>query len=100
MNFAQFEIETVRLELLRILQQDADYETNAGLLQTGLQYRGYAHSADAVRTQCVWLQEQQLVTTRALVDQGSLIVKLTERGEDVALGRVRVPGVARPRPGS
>ena len=95
--FAEFEAEHVRLAILQFLQSDGDYEINAAVLQRALHSVGHGISTDALRTQCAWLAEQQLVTTRAL---GAMaLVKLTTRGEDVALGRARAPGVARPRPG-
>jgi len=96
LTFAQYETHRARLALVELLQQDADYEVNEAVLQSALQSVGHALSTDALRTQCEWLCEQELVTTRSISDL--LIIKLTRRGEDVALGRAQVPGVARPRP--
>ena len=51
---------------------------------------------DRVRTELHWLAEQGLVRIETV---GSVLVaKLTKRGEDAALGKVRIPGMPRPRP--
>lgn len=99
LTFAEYETQRARLAILNVLQQDPDYEINEAVLQAALATVGHALSTDALRTQCAWLAEQQLVLTRHLSDADVLVVRLTRRGEDVALARAHVPGVARPRPG-
>ena len=44
-----------------------------------------------------WLEEQGLVSREDL--GGIIVVKITQRGLDVAEGRAIVPGVKRPGPG-
>ena len=97
MSFEDFEIEHHRLRILQLLEEDVDYSKNEHIIQGGLHAYGYGISAARLRTELHWLQEQGLVTIEEI--GGVLVVKLTMRGEDVALGRARVPGVARPRPG-
>ncbi|WP_028586677.1 hypothetical protein [Desulfocurvus vexinensis] len=96
MSYATLLQENRRLEILRALAQDPDYELNAPLLQDVLRLTGLGASADQVRTDVAWLAEQGLVTVRSL--ETVPLVRLTGRGCDVAAGLALVPGVARPRP--
>lgn len=86
-----------RLSILRALEQDPDYSHNEHVLGRVLEAVGHAVSSDRLRTHLAWLAEQDLVQVEDVA--GMQVAKLTRRGEDVALGRSRVPGVARPRPG-
>lgn len=85
-----------RLLILQVLQQDADYSHNEHVLKRALGAFGHNISSDAVRTQLGWLEEQQLLSINR--ELGVWVIKLRNRGEDVALGRVQIHGVARPRP--
>lgn len=97
MNFANYETEHLRLAVLQALQQVAGYETNETLLRRALEAAGHGVSHDKLRTELDWLTEQGLVTQRT---NGTLVIAaITPRGEDAALGRARITGVARPRPG-
>jgi len=88
--------EHLRITVLRLLDEQADYSLNESLindLSTGF---GFNPSRDRLRTELAWLEEQGLVEND---DMGGLIVAtLTQRGADVATGRVTVPGVKRPNP--
>lgn len=91
-----------RLVILRSLQEDDDYSLNESLLAKVLE--AYAHGVprDVLRADLAWLAEQGLVTVDDLPRPGKeplMVAKLTSRGADVAEGRARVPGVARPTPG-
>ena len=87
-----------RLRLLQMLESDPDRTHNADVLRAGLEatgHRGVAYRR--VRDLLDWLASEGLV---ALEDRGAVVLaRLTERGEDVALGGSAVPGVARPRKG-
>lgn len=96
MSFAALVAENRRLEILRALEQDADYSLNDGLILRVLSMVGLAASADLFRTELAWLEEQGLVRTEHL--PGMVVVTATQRGVDAARGLARVPGVARPRP--
>ncbi len=96
MSFAKLIAEDQRFIILRVLSEDAGYSHNEYVIQAALEQLGHHISADAVRTQAAWLAEQGLVTVK---ESGVLIATLTQRGDDVAQGRVTVPGVKRPRPG-
>lgn len=89
--------EDRRLVILRVLLDSTAYTANEFILQTMLDRFGHAVSADLVRTELAWLQEQLLVDIEQVSDVR--IARLTGRGEDTARGRVQVPGVKRPRAG-
>lgn len=88
--------EDRRLVLLRLLADGDDYAANVFLLQAALPGFGHSVSEDVLRGDLAWLAEQGLITTSE--PGGVLLAKLTRRGDDVAAGRARVPGVKRPRP--
>lgn len=86
-----------RLVILRILNEVPDYQVNSSILMDILQDWGHAVGRDTVHTDCAWLAEQGLVETE---DKGTVhTARLTQRGADVAAGRVTQPGVKRPGPG-
>ena len=96
MSYEQTIQEHLRITLLRLLYEDPDYTQNDSLLTDLSEAYGFTPSRDKVRTELAWLAEQGLVT----IDDGKIIIAmLTERGADVARGRVTVPGVKRPSPG-
>ncbi|AUZ85795.1 hypothetical protein [Methylophaga nitratireducenticrescens] len=95
-DFKQLVTENVRLAILQALAQDEDYSHNQDILQMFLAQLGHSVSTDRVRTELRWLEEQGLVTIDDI--GGLLVAKLTRRGDDIAKGRGRVDGVARPRP--
>ena len=95
--FSRLVDEHVRLAILQILEQDSDYAHNEIVLQGALEQLGHGVSADRLRTELTWLDEQGLVDVSDVA--GLSLAKLTRRGSDVGQGRARVPGVARPRPG-
>jgi len=97
MSFAQLVNEDMRLKVLQALEEDPDYSHNEAVIQSVLAAVGHNVSHDRLRTELHWLAEQGLISIDGIA--GVLVVKLTTRGEDVALGRARVPGVKRPGPG-
>lgn len=93
-NFSSFLAEDRRLVILRVLVDMPAYRTNSFLLTTLLAQFGHEPSADQVKGDLAWLQEQQLVTVEVI--ESVHIATLTTRGADVAGGRAVVPGVKRP----
>jgi len=85
-----------RLEMLWLLRGQPSYSANCSILRASLEERGIILSRDQVRNQATWLAEQGLATTREVGDY--VVVTATERGLDVAAGRVVVHGVPRPLP--
>lgn len=97
MSYQQLVIEDIRLGVLQLLEEDADYAYNENLLQRMLEgQRAHGIGFDLLRNQLRWLEEQGLVTLDDAADVWT--VRLTRRGEDVALGHMRLHGVARPAP--
>ncbi|MBI2235396.1 MAG: ArsR family transcriptional regulator [Magnetospirillum sp.] len=88
--------ESIRLAVLRFLEEDTDYSLNTSILQDALEQIGFGLSRDQVETICAWLEEQCLVSIEKVMSV--TVVKLTPRGAEVAAGRARVPGVKRPSP--
>lgn len=96
MSYRDLVTADIRLAVLQVLEEDPGYSHNERILKAALGRIGHQVSGDRLRTELRWHEEQGLV---AIEDVGGLyVVKLTHRGEDVALGRARVDGVARPRP--
>lgn len=95
MSYRQFAAADQRMVVLQALEEDPGYSHNEGVLRSVLGTFGHQVSRDGLRTELAWLAEQGLIT---LSDAGGVqVAKLTSRGEDVAQGHARVPGVARPR---
>lgn len=98
MSFAEHIAADRRLVTLRLLEQAPDYRGNAMLLQRALEGFGHAVGMDRLTTDLAWLAEQGLLELDTV--GGVALARLTQRGADVAAGRARVPGVARPAPGA
>ncbi|NMY40544.1 ArsR family transcriptional regulator [Pseudomonas sp. WS 5013] len=94
--FADYLRQDQRLVVLRILSELPQFRSNSSVMANLLGEFGHHPSRDQVKTELVWLGEQNLIKVE---DIGSvLVVTLTERGADVAAGRASVPGVSKPRP--
>ena len=86
-----------RLSILQFLKDEADYRLNAILLLTLVNNHGYATGKDKLENELLWLSEQNLVE---LDKVGSVtLATITNRGLEVAEGRVIMNGVERPGPG-
>ena len=95
-EFAKLVQADMRLVVLRVLAEDADYSHNEYVLREALRVCGHSVSQDRLHTELAWLGEQGLI---ALTDTvGVKVAKLTARGLDVARGAAVVPGVKRPEP--
>lgn len=96
-EFEKLRLQDRRLRLLQLLENEHRYSAHESRLQEGLDIFSHAVSADQVRTDVAWLEEQGLVKSRDV--GGMVIAELTRRGLDVGRGRTIVPGVKRPEPG-
>lgn len=93
--------EETRLQILRCLAEAPEYTASDGLLHGQVNTVGVVCSLSQLRAAIYWLNELGLlVAQRAGGELGITLATLTSAGIDVAAGRERVPGVARPRPGS
>ncbi|QUN06442.1 ArsR family transcriptional regulator [Shewanella yunxiaonensis] len=97
MALSEIRAEHQRLVILRSLADESGYQLNESIIHDILDAYGLDISRDGVRTQLTWLQEQGLVTIE-LVGK-TMVATITGRGEDVARGLARVPGIKRPRAG-
>jgi hypothetical protein len=95
-NFAKLVQEDMRLVVLRVLAEDADYSHNEHVLRSVLRSLGHTVSMDRLRTELSWLNEQGLIVSADTA--GVIVAKLTVRGLDAATGAAVVPGVKRPVP--
>lgn len=96
-DFAAHLAEDRRLVILRVLLESAAYTANEYLLHSMVERFGHVVSSDRIVTDLSWLGEQGLISVDDVA--GVRIARLLARGEDVARGRVEVPGVKRPRAG-
>jgi hypothetical protein len=94
MSYAKEIAAARRLAILRMLFFAPGYTLNRAALRAQVDMTGYVTSADLMASECAWLAETGLVEQLELD-----AVRLTERGEDIALGRSQTPGVRRPSPG-
>ncbi|MGP5238699.1 VpaChn25_0724 family phage protein [Pseudomonas helleri] len=93
-QYADYLRHDIRLVVLRLLVEMTAYRANSSVLTMALDNYGHTLSRDQVKTELHWLAEQGALT---LSDVGPvLVVTLTERGQDIAAGRARVPGIKRP----
>ncbi len=95
MSYSDLVAEDIRLELLRLLAAENGYTAHEHLLRRQIALVGHRLSADALRAHLAWLDEQGLLI---LMGDSVAVARLTQRGDDVASGAARCPGVARPRP--
>jgi len=95
-QFAKLQQQDRRLVILRTMAEDPAYGVNEYVLRRVLDTMKHTVSADLLRTDLRWLEEQGLVGIEDLA--GTMVARLTARGLDVARGVVVVPGVQRPMP--
>lgn len=93
MSFADLAAADRRLLILLALAEAPGYTLPPRLLQAFMGDKGQRASADQVRSDIAWLEEQGLLGLNGDAPT------LSNRGIDVAADRARCPGVARPRPG-
>lgn len=95
MSFQDHLKEDMRLVVLRSLSELPTYRSNSSVLHSFVTRYGHSFSRDQLRTELHWLAEQGLLVIEENLG-AVLVVKLTERGVDVANGLVITHGVKRP----
>ena len=95
MSFEDHLKEEMRLVLLRLLNEMPSYRGNSSTLHSGLDRWGLSFSRDQVKTELYWLKDQSCLTIE-MDDPAVIVVKLTERGQDVIENRARIHGIKRP----
>lgn len=96
-TFAELRAEYRRAILLRFLSEDADYAMDTALLKAALKSVGHGVPLRQVNEDAAWLEERGLAACQNL--ESALLVRITQRGLDVAAGDEIVPGIKRPGPG-
>lgn len=97
-TFSERYVADLRLAILQVLTA-AGVETNVPILRASVEETTpHRPAASALRQELVWLAERGLATNRA-IGASIAAATITERGEDVALGRERLTGVAAPSDG-
>ncbi len=101
MSYDKLLIADLRLTILQLLEEAPEYAHNEYVLGSALARLRLGISTDLLHGELAWLDEQGLIKLESVDGPGINVrtAQLTRRGEDVALGRARVPGIARPRPG-
>lgn len=94
MSYQENMREHQRLCILRMLDQVPDYSMNESMIVDELTRWALACSRDQLKSLLAWLEEQGLITCEPIGH--SQIARITQRGQDVAKGLARVPGVKRP----
>lgn len=95
MSFEAHLKEEMRLVILRLLNELPSYRGNSSTLHSGLNHWGLSFSRDQVKTELYWLKEQGCIEVE-MDNPAVVVVKLTERGQDVVEGRTRIHGIKRP----
>lgn len=86
-----------RLAILRFLSDAPDYSLNASVMQGALKAIGHSVSRDRLESDFAWLAEQELASVQSL-DIPVKVIKISQRGLEVASGVITHPGVDRPAP--
>lgn len=95
MSFENKLKEEMRLVMLRLLNELPSYRGNSSTLYSGLNHWGLSFSRDQVKTELHWLKDQGCVDVE-LDNPDVIVVKLTERGQEVVENRTKVHGIQRP----
>ena len=98
MTYSERHTADLRRAILCVLTA-AKVEVNVAILRASIEEATpHRPAATALRQELVWLSERNLVALRA-IGASVAAATITERGEDVALGRERLTGVATPEIG-
>jgi len=93
MSYAENVTAARRLAILLALYFSAGYTLPRPALRSQVALTGYIASSTKMAAEIYWLIEMELIEPLELD-----AVRLTSRGEDIALGRSLTPGVRRPSP--
>ncbi len=85
-----------RITILRFLMDSPSYTSNSSILTDTCNGLGVATSRAQMHGEIAWLEENSFVTSEG--EQGFQVVKITDRGLDIAKGISFHPDIKRPRP--
>ncbi|OBS10800.1 VpaChn25_0724 family phage protein [Acidihalobacter prosperus] len=95
-RYADLVAEDRRLVLLQALTESPDYALRETVLLRLLEGERLAIGQDGLREELRWLADCGALTIE--YHDGIQAARITARGADIAAGRTRVEGIARPRP--
>lgn len=90
MNFGEHQQSAVRLKMLQLLRKSG-MAINHEAMQIALESMGIRMSIDQVRAEMQWLGEMGTVTLMPVAHL--TVAEITDKGNDVAKGLSRVPGI-------
>jgi len=96
-GYAQYILEDMRLSMLRLLSELPGYTANSSTLHSAVKGWGFVLTRSEVIRQLHWLAERALVEVEP-INTDVLLVRLLDRGLDVAQGIIRHPGIKPVRP--
>jgi len=96
-GYAQYLLEDQRLCVLRLLADLPGYTGNSSTLHSALKAWGHVLTRGEVVRQLHWLAGRALIEAETITED-VLLVRLLDRGLDVAQGLVRHPGIKPARP--
>lgn len=100
-TFAETMRQERRLVLLRCLADVDGYKASDAVLRTALEHYGFTVGRDTLRADISFLKEHTLVKVEEMTPPSGAdlwMVHLLPAGDDVARGRARHYGIARPEP--
>lgn len=92
MSLLQVAAEHRRISILRFLTDSPDYTSNASILTDVVNRVGVPSTRDEVEQALDWLEQAELIETTG----AKFVVRVLNRGCEVAAGRLSVAGVKRP----
>ncbi len=98
MNLAETIAQERRWTIIRTIADQDNFALSDTSLQVVFDRLRQPVSLDLIHDYLAWLARHGLVstTTERVGSRDMVMATLTARGEDVALGRERVPGIKRP----
>ncbi|MBM2294688.1 hypothetical protein JQX09_22520 [Sulfitobacter pseudonitzschiae] len=96
MSYAETVRKHRRLGILRHLEACSGYTSNASILTDVLDGVGIASTRDQIVTELTWLRENGFVAYDDNV--AFVVVRATQTGVEIALGRSTHPDIQRPSP--
>lgn len=94
-SYTEHKIENTRLAILRVLLEDEGWQCSDALLFRIVPQFVPSCSRDMIRTQLDWLERQGYVRLEKPTPDLTMAYMQPD-AEDVARGRITVPGITRP----
>lgn len=92
MSLIQIASEHRRISILRFLWDSPEYTSNSSILTDVVNRLGVPSTRVEVEQALEWLEQAELIETTG----AKFVVRILDKGCEVAAGRLTVPGVRRP----